>query len=743
MIKIILLIFITLILVSCWNKKVITNFNNNPSWIWYSKIKQNKEDIKRQVNIFKYHDFLSLNMIDSWDIKIIKWNFLSNTWIVGKIEILSCKNNDSKDYDKYWYGLKQFQKRDNSFEYKISKSFNNYCDIPYYIKISDKYWNELSFVSFDIHNDKRKKIKLDYRKINNDFFYFEKNIYYKWKSLYDLDYKTFKVLWTYHIQDKNWIYYLRWLENNWFWIYNKINVDLNSFKPLNYWFWKDKNNYYFGNKKLNVDYNSFVILWKNYTKDKNWIYYKNWQYGWKRISTDFKYFKILSDYYAKDSKNIYINWLKSNWWNVNTFHVLKNWYARDGSKIFYKNNVNPIIYDVKDFKVLKYWYVIDSDKMYYKWNIVDWFLNDGKVKVYTKNYITDGTNIFFRFYTNSFDGSSEFNQFSRFDVKTFKVLWKNYVKDKNWIYWYWWRNKKEGIDDFLLLKNVDVNSFVLVNDLVAKDKNNYYKNWKVFKNNVDMANLWFKILKKYWNIYYKIDQLNNIIYYNNKNLWIHLNNLKYISLNYILGNKKWYYKWKDIKWLDINTFKIFKNWYAKDKNHVYINWVEQKNLDPHTFKYIWCNLSISNWKIYYSWKHLSEFLKVEKLVDLNNIKFEKRIDYWSFESDHRCIIADNKYMVIFKWFYKWTDDNDKLSLLFGQQVQKNNISIIFWFDYKTFSELSKCGNFAWRIECWYAKDKNHVYYNYHILTWADPNTFKVFPSYYWYDWKDKNNAYLK
>ena len=78
---------------------------------------------------------------------------------IVKAMVLSCKENNSKEYEKEWYEIKKITEWNEYFFYNISKDFNNFCDIPYNFLITLDKWEKLyTKVSIDEYNIKKYNI---------------------------------------------------------------------------------------------------------------------------------------------------------------------------------------------------------------------------------------------------------------------------------------------------------------------------------------------------------------------------------------------------------------------------------------------------------------------------------------------------------------------------------------------------------------------------------------------------------
>jgi len=75
----------------------------------------------------------------NWSYKIL-WETFSYKKNITKIEVYSCKENFSKEYDTEPYILESFDSTKKEFDYGISEKYWNYCDIPYKFRLYNEEW---------------------------------------------------------------------------------------------------------------------------------------------------------------------------------------------------------------------------------------------------------------------------------------------------------------------------------------------------------------------------------------------------------------------------------------------------------------------------------------------------------------------------------------------------------------------------------------------------------------------------
>jgi hypothetical protein len=158
---------------------------------------------------------------------------------------------------------------------------------------------------------------------------------------------------------------------------------------------------------------------------------------------------------------------------------------------------------------------------------------------------------------------------------------------------------------------------------------------------------------------------------------------------------------KIIEWADAKTFKTLDTrdvTYAVDKNYVYVFDKIVEWADPKTFEVIDC------YKWY--WKDENHIYLYENVLE--NSDPETFQAYWDYLFD-----KNNVYL-----------EDGKL---------------IKWADPKTYESLSIMVN--WGRQIAYSKDKNHIYYIWEEIKWADVKTFRVIDYYKEFDAEDKNHKY--
>ncbi|MFA5916943.1 MAG: DKNYY domain-containing protein [Candidatus Gracilibacteria bacterium] len=104
------------------------------SFDYFESYQEGKDNVLFKENKTDFYgiDF-NLKTINSNKYELIGENIPSD---VSSIEILSCKDNFLDTYDSNWYSLKSFKIGNSSFKYTIDKNFNNYCTIPYKIRLN-------------------------------------------------------------------------------------------------------------------------------------------------------------------------------------------------------------------------------------------------------------------------------------------------------------------------------------------------------------------------------------------------------------------------------------------------------------------------------------------------------------------------------------------------------------------------------------------------------------------------------
>jgi len=378
----------------------LANAYNYESFQGWDLVAENKTD-------FYWIDF-SLKIVSSNKYEI-NWENVSKD--IDSIEILSCKENFSDVYDLSWYKLKSFKMWNSSFKYSIDKNFNNYCVIPYKIKLNYASWDtktvdlNLNLLLFRKFTDKNIAelwypnninlntlgiLKSNYEKSQVNLKLIDKNNLYVfhrwWPENYALyyrinDYLSYKYVWDILIWD-NYAFDVRWK--------NTLTIGWNTFEKFWTGYYKDKDNYYIGlykiwnnNKSLNII--SEVVYnydWKYYYFDKK---IEVWEPSTFTIVSDDREFEnnlAIYTIFAKDKDNIYIErwplWKQYEGkfkWDYDSYKILNHNMAIDKYSLFFGNwnwklVQYPHTFDIQSLKVIenktfsdKNWeYYIDEEK---------------------------------------------------------------------------------------------------------------------------------------------------------------------------------------------------------------------------------------------------------------------------------------------------------------------------------------------------------------------------------------------
>ncbi len=353
---------------------------------WKIEFKENKTD-------FYWIDF-NLKTINSNKYELIWSNVNSD---INSIEILSCKENFSDIYDSNWYNLKSFKNWNSFFNYTIDKNFNNYCKIPYKVKLNYILWDSkivelnLNIPLFRNFTDKTlwwsgfidiinlntlKNLNHPYSinalidKNNLYMSYFWPPAWYVWYNKIE-DYLSYKYVWLILVWD-NFAYNNIWEKS--------ITIDWDTFQMYWTWYYKDKDNYY----SIKNDYkHDLYKIWKNDKKLdilSKIVYVYDWKYYYfdKEFDVwDKDTFKIINNtepeiywytIFAKDKYNIYFeepywkNYENNFKWDYDTFNVFQgNSYEHkiwiDKYSIYYSTN------NYWDLKQYFYGFDLDSFKM--------------------------------------------------------------------------------------------------------------------------------------------------------------------------------------------------------------------------------------------------------------------------------------------------------------------------------------------------------------------------------------------
>lgn len=346
---------------------------------WKIEFKENKTD-------FYGLDF-NLKTINSNKYELT-WENIPNN--INSIEILSCKENFSDIYDSNWYVLKSYKIWNISFKYTIDKNFNNYCLIPYKVKLNH-ISGETNIVELNLNipifrkfTDKNitdlwypDNINLNtLKKIDStsSIVLLDKNNLYvgyfwppEWHIFYSKlqDYLSYKYVWNVLIWD-NYAYDFYWKKS--------IEIDWKTFETYWTWYYKDKDNYY----SIKNSSERFVYkIWKNIDILSEKIYIYDWKYYYfdKEFEVwDKNTFKIINNtgaeiwywysIFAKDKDNIYFEsgWLGTSYkdkfkWDYDTYKVIQSEF----------NNIwidkYSIYYPTDNWWLKQYFYSFDLDSL--------------------------------------------------------------------------------------------------------------------------------------------------------------------------------------------------------------------------------------------------------------------------------------------------------------------------------------------------------------------------------------------
>lgn len=366
----------------------------------------------------------------------------------------------------------------------------------YYIQDKDKYYglyeNKINGNQIDALKVSEKrlvqllKISEEPRKITGKYFFSDKNIYYEGKKIENVDLPSFKIMEYELSRDKNNIYFkgqkIKKLSGEDF-----INIDKNYFKSGNelYLIIDDndeplpKRMYNQLVKVENINFESLKILNKDFFEDKGGIFYK----GNLIKDADRDTFKILEKMYSKDRDNIYVYDKKIEGADIETFEILNDYFSRDKNNVYYKNEkLNDFSGEIS----LLNEYLIKIGKEIYFGNKKIGSAN--KIKIIDEYFIVLDEEIFMY----DFDGITDFI-FKVKNPEKFKNIGYNYYYDGDSVYYF---NKK--------IENIEIQKYKIINkDFIKDSKNVYYKNKKIPE--IDVKT--FKVLNEYYlkdknNVYY-------------------------------------------------------------------------------------------------------------------------------------------------------------------------------------------------------------------------------------------------
>ena len=362
---------------------------------WKIEFKENKTD-------FYGLDF-NLKTINSNKYELV-WENIPNN--IDSIEILSCKENFSDIYDSNWYKLKSYKIWNSSFKYTIDKNFNNYCKIPYIIKIN--------YISWD-----SKTVELN---LNIPLFrkFTDKNLWWSWSidivnlnTLKKLDNSSMNVL-----LDKNNLYVAYFWPPAWYALYYKIKDYLSYKFVWNVLIWDNSAYNILWEKSIAIDINTFEKFWTGYYKDKdNYYSTKN---NYKR-----DLYKIWNDIDILSEKVYNYNWdyyyfdKEFEVWDKDTFKIINNTWAEIGYwYVIFANDKDNIYFESR------WWGAFYKNK--FKWDydtykVIQSEFNNIWIDKYSIYYPTDNWGLKQYFYS--------------FDLDSLKIEGKKLFSDENWEYY--------------------------------------------------------------------------------------------------------------------------------------------------------------------------------------------------------------------------------------------------------------------------------------------------------------------
>ena len=127
-----------------------------------------------------------------------------------------------------------------------------------------------------------------------------------------------------------------------------------------------------------LDKDEFIELWSGYSKDSSSVYFWDEILEWADPDTfgiDTLCFLGTWDCYAMDKNNVYYRWKKIEWVDSETFEVLKEWYAKDKTYVYYYSwfyNKRLEWVDFDTFQILSWGYSKDKNNVYFTLEKVEW-----------------------------------------------------------------------------------------------------------------------------------------------------------------------------------------------------------------------------------------------------------------------------------------------------------------------------------------------------------------------------------
>ncbi len=194
-------------------------------------------------------------------------------------------------------------------------------------------------------------------------------------------------------------------------------ADPETYQRLEDWSWgKDAKNWFYYYKRLDVDYESFTPINSNFCKDEHRVYIKK-SFEIIPCNIEAKTFKSLNDRYVADAKFIYdfVGWENGKEVNKLNKFSYEDFNSVDATDKDYLLFDNQVLYDGN--------IVEDADRAHFK-----------VIESPTRSYATNDQFVFC--YGKKIVGA---------DLETFKLYdYAAYARDKNHVYF--WGEKMEGVD---------------------------------------------------------------------------------------------------------------------------------------------------------------------------------------------------------------------------------------------------------------------------------------------------------
>ncbi len=277
-------------------------------------------------------------------------------------------------------------------------------------------------------------------------------------------------------------------KNDTIWFYDIVlnNVDPNTFKIVDDYFFKDKNHvYFYETYRLGKDFftskrkrflllekadpASFISLDYGYAKDKSTAWYNNSAFE----VDDLESLVVINQHFLRDNKTAYLDRKRIKESDGISFELISEHYAQDLKRYYYylpfddTYVINPILCHYESFEVIDYQYAKDNTNVFFEGDK----LQEAESKTFmmiSHGYAKDTFHVFFR--DKILENADPFS-FTPFKENENSLGETVYAKDKNGIY----------VNDKLFIET-DVVSFKILNEKYTLDKNGVYYHMKKVKN---------------------------------------------------------------------------------------------------------------------------------------------------------------------------------------------------------------------------------------------------------------------